>query len=219
MKSIASFARVVVGVGAVVAICGLPAASRSSTTACDQQGRTSDPLFQADSLEIANDCVGAGVNTILKAGWWGGYIDWHPGDPEVRCFNVGIYDDNGGVPGRILAAFPCVTPDSVISIGLCGQQPCFRYVLSMTVDVGPEPFWLGVQALWAAAAPARPYPPKWGRLGDEALEGFGSVTRVPGQEWVLIPICAECDVSQTFEFASAAATEPMSWGVLRSLYR
>jgi hypothetical protein len=178
------------------------------------------PKIPADSAEVANDCPDAGVVRIVKAIWWGGYIEWAPGDPDVTCFDVRFYRDASCRPTALITEYLGATPDTT-HLGNCTSDslPCFRYELDVDVLVGPGPFWMSVQT----ACGSRPlHPLKWGRLGDEVFDGCASVLRVEGEEeWehVDAPGYPDWEASHEFEASGATPVRPLSWSRLRALFR
>jgi hypothetical protein len=65
-----------------------------------------------------------------------------------------------------------------------------------------------------------PYPPKWGRLGDEVYDDCGSVWRIAGfGEWEEITDYGDWDASQEFVIGPPTAGKETRWGTIRTLYR
>jgi hypothetical protein len=182
-------------------------------TVCAQPGVVSSEKIRADSLEVANDC-GAGSSRIIRAIWWGGYVEWHAGDPHVTCFDVRFYDDMTCGPHNLVAAYLDATAETT-RVGLDPDgRPCFRYTLDVDVMVGPGSFWMSIQT-----GCRHPDPPKWGRLGDEILDGCASLSRPEGGTWDPHPALPDWDASQAFETGEPTPSQEMSWGRLRMVYR
>jgi hypothetical protein len=198
----------------VISSGGVNAASPEATV-CRLPGVLSSMKLPADTAEVANECSEAGMATVAKAIWWGGYIDWEPGDPEFTTFHVRFYEDIECTPEALIAEYLWATPDTT-HLGNCNDGlPCFMYELDVSVDVGPGPFWMSIQM----AINDRP-PPKWGRLGDEVLDGCASQWRPEGDgEWDDPPVPPDWDASHEFEIGPPTPVKPTTWGTVKSLYR
>ena len=194
-----------------------PADGMIRDTVCSQPGFPGSTKIPADSLEVANDCEVASAGTIIHAVWWGGYIDWLPGDPDFTVFDVTFYGDILSAPGAAIVTYPSVVPDTT-SMGLCDDGwPCFRYDLDVAVPVSAGRFWFGVRA--HPIEPGRRYPPKWGRLGDEVFMGFQSMWGPSGTgPWTPVPGVPMWDASQQFEVWEPTPVRQTTWGVLRHLF-
>jgi hypothetical protein len=180
---------------------------------CLQPGVESSEKIPADSMEVANDCA-AGAARVLRAKWWGGYVDWNPGEPLVTCFHVRFYRNEACTPSDLIAAYLDAEAETT-RVGDDPQgRPCFLYELVVDVPVGPDPFWMSIQT----ACRGR-YPPKWGRLGDEVLDGCNSQWQTDGGGWNPVPTLPDWDASQAFEVEDPTPVHATSWGRLRRLYR
>jgi len=187
--------------------------SANRETVCILPGVITSEKIPADSTEVANDCA-AGTARLVRATWWGGYNEWHPGDPHVVCFDVRFYGDMECTPSSLIASYPSVFPDTT-RIGYDPEgRPCFRYDLPVDVPVGPDAFWMSVQKSCELR-----YPPKWGRLGDGGVFDCPTKWRVEGGMWEEIPIYSWMDASHQFEVAEPTPLRPVTWGRIRTLYR
>jgi hypothetical protein len=190
-----------------------PRGGANRMTGCYQPGVVSSAKVQADSLEVANECA-AGSSRVVRAIWWGGYLKWQPGEPQVTCFDVRFYDDMACHPANLIASYLDATAETT-RVGLDPDgRPCFRYALDVDVTVGPGKFWMSIQT----GCPRRD-PPKWGRLGDEILDGCPSVIKPAGGTWGPPLSLPDWDASQAFEMGDPSPTQGMTWGRLRMIYR
>ncbi len=210
---------------ATASLASLPGGGFSGTASrsvnpevvCSMPGNLDTDKIPADSAEVANDCGGVGLARVTRAIWWGGYIYWQQGDPDILAFDVRFYDDVNCTPGSLLAEYLEVTPDTT-RLGDCSDgYPCFRYELEVDVDVGPGAFWMGIRT----SGVFDPYPPRWGRLGDEVFDGCSTVWRedVFGQ-WSEPPLPPDWDASHEFVIdPTGTPIEPSSWSRVKSLHR
>ncbi len=182
---------------------------------CIQEGMLNGYKVPADTAEVANDCVEAGSAHVVRAIWCGGYTEWEPGDPHITTFHVRFYEELDCKPFSLIAEYLSAEPDT-FSMGYCTDGlPCYQYELEVDVPVGPDPFWFSVQSAFAGKDR---YPPKWGRLGDEADFGCGNRVRPENDiEWLpLDPI--HTDVSQKFVVEHPTPAEDGTWGAIKARY-
>jgi hypothetical protein len=190
-----------------------PRGSAGRETACNQPGVVSSAKVEAESLEVANECA-AGSARVVRAIWWGGYLKWQPGDVHATCFDVRFYDDKACRPANLIASYlDAIAETTRVGFDPDGR-PCFRYALDVDVTVGPGSFWMSIQTgcpQWD--------PPKWGRLGDEILDGCPSVIKPAGGTWDPLVSIPDWDASQAFEIGDPTPTQGITWGRLRMIYR
>ncbi len=181
---------------------------------CNQPGVLGSEKVRADSTEVANDCS-AGSSRIVRASWWGGYLAWQPGQSHVTCFDVRFYDDAVCSPASLIAAYTDAVAETT-RVGADPEgRPCFRYDLDVDVTVGPGSFWLSIQT-----GCRHRDPPKWGRLGDEVLDGCPSLLKPESEgTWELPPTFPDWEASQAFETGEPTPARETAWGRLRILYR
>ncbi len=179
---------------------------------CSQPGLLDGFKIPADSLEVANDCWVMEPARIVHAVWWGGYLNWHPGDPHITTFDVRFYDNIECTPIDLIAEYIEVTPDTTFMGNCTDGLPCYRYDLDVEVDVGADPFWFTVKAL--IDSPDR-YPPKWGRLGDELdIECF-TVWGDLESGWEILDLPPDSDASQEFITEDPTPAENSTWGRIK----
>jgi hypothetical protein len=100
-------------------------------------------------------------------------------------------------------------------VGLDPQGwPCFQYALNVDVPVGPGSFWMSVQT-----GCRYPDPPKWGRLGDEVLDGCFSLSQTVPGTWDPPLSFPDWDASQAYEIDDPSPAQQTTWGCLRLIYR
>jgi hypothetical protein len=190
-----------------------PRGSAGRETVCNQPGVVTSAKIGADSLEVANECA-AGSSRIVRAIWWGGYLRWQPGDPHVTCFDVRFYDNLNCRPENLIASYLDATAETT-RVGFDPDgRPCFQYALDVDVTVGPGSFWMSIQT-----GCRQPDPPKWGRLGDEILDGCASVFKPEGGTWEPQVDLPDWDASHAFETGEPTPSREMTWGRLRTIYR
>ncbi|MBM3285935.1 MAG: hypothetical protein FJY88_01075 [Candidatus Eisenbacteria bacterium] len=184
---------------------------------CSQRGIPESAKFPSDSIEVANECEVTSTCTIIKATWWGGYMERRPTYPDSAVFNVRFYGDLVCTPTGLLAEFLGIKLPGTFIGNDPDELPCYRYDLEVAIPLEPGKFWMGIQAL--ATSETR-LPPKWGRLGDEIFLGCGSQWRFPDfATWFEDQIPHEWDASQEFEVEEPTPARSTSWGALRGLYR
>jgi hypothetical protein len=184
---------------------------------------TSEIIGEFDlESEYANDLFLEEAATIRKVTWWGVYWNGYDGNPTGAGFNLRFYYDDG-------ACFPEDPP--FLEFLLPGDTCCerlfeggdqysqFAYELCLEQALAAGFYWFSPQMA------DHTFPPQWGRLGADMIrlcDGAFRSDYFSCPDWVSGPDFAgcECEGSQMFEDECApTATENVSWGAVRFLYR
>jgi hypothetical protein len=171
--------------------------------------------------EIANDFILDLEATIRKVTWWGTYWNGYEGTPTGAGFNVRFYYDAGCIP-EVTAFLEWILPGDDMCEALAEGGDMFSqyiYELCMEETLPAGLYWLSVQMA------DHTFPPQWGRLGADMTQICDSAFRseyFAYPEWVPAPdVFGDLyDASQMIEDECVpTATEDVSWGAVKALYR
>jgi hypothetical protein len=171
--------------------------------------------------EIANDFILEVEATIRQVTWWGTYWNGFDGNPPGSGFNARFYYDAGCLP-EVYPFLEWLMPGNDMGETLAEGGDMFSnyvYVLCIEETLPPGLYWYSVQMA------DHPFPPQWGRLGADMTQICDSAFRsdyFAFPEWVPAPdVFGDLyDASQMFEDeAYPTATEDVSWGAVKALYR
>jgi hypothetical protein len=182
-------------------------------------GASSEVIDEYDlQSETASDLLVQTDTTIQKATWWGVYYHYD-GSHAAICFHLRFYHDSQCRPEAEPFVEYIIDGDANETHADGGDMfSQYVYWHCICLELPPGQYWFTAQC-------EHEFPPQWFRIGSDVVQlcecAFKS-TFFSYPEWVpgSAVFGTAIDVSQMFEDeCEATATDNVSWGAVKGLYR